>query len=387
MIGKMKSSIHIFCILASIIFLCSYTYNGFSGQKDITVDTSPTNLRQGATFDFPAMDKKIEELRLKYDLPGVTVAVVRNGSLVYINCYGFQDEEKQIPATNTNLFRIASISKPITVTALLKLMQEGKLSMDSKVFGSSGILGEDFGKLPVNSDWNKITIRHLIEHKSGIFNIPDDPMFSYKGLDKYEVIKRVISERPLQNKPGEQYYYSNVGYNILGRVIEKVTGQKYEEYFKTNILEPCGINRMEVAGNTLSERYPDEIIYTQPDEPGWPYGMDVSRMDSHGGWIASAVDLARFVAHIDRNTATPDIINSKWLNQTYMGYLQWQHSGSLPGTATWLARMNDEFSYVFLTNRRSDIKEFWSDIPAYMQSAIEAQESWPDIDLFQKITW
>jgi CubicO group peptidase (beta-lactamase class C family) len=356
-------------------------------KERIKVNTSKRNLREGATFDFPEMDKRIDSLRTKYDLPGVTVAIVRNDKLVYINCYGVQDSDIQIPTQNSSLFRIASISKPITVVALLKLMQEGKLSMETKVFGKDGILSEDFGTLPENSNWDKITIRHLIEHKSGIQNIPNDPMFDYKGLTNKEIIARIIAERSLSSIPGEENHYSNIGYNILGRVIEKITNSDYENYVKTEILSPCGISRMKIGLNTLEERFPDEVKYYQPDEPGWVYGMDVWRMDAHGGWIASATDLARFITHVNRIDAVPDIIKKEWLEQTYLGFEQWTHNGSLPGIASMLTRFNDEFSFVFLTNRRSWANDFWNDISSSIIGGIKEQETWPDIDLFKKIKW
>jgi CubicO group peptidase (beta-lactamase class C family) len=299
------------------------------------------------------------------------------------------DAQTQTPVRNTSLFRIASLSKPVTVIALLRLMQSsgGNLSMDSPVFGKEGLLRDDFGSLPDSSDWNRITVRHLIEHKSGIQNIPDDPMFSYRGLTNKEIIAKVIAERPLATQPGAHYYYSNTGYNILGRIIEKVSGMEYESYVKEHVLLPCGITRMRIGGNTPEERFPGEVTYEQPDEPGWTYGMDVSRMDSHGGWIASATDLARFMARIDRIPAIPDIADTALLAQTYMNNTHWNHSGSLPGTATLLERMDDTFSFVILINRRSADSHFWVDVPAALRTAITSRTSWPDIDLFRKINW
>ena len=374
-----------------VILLCLFivfgNYAKAENSSKVKVNTSSKNLIQGATFDFLELDRKMESMRVKHEVPAITVAIVRNGKLVYINCYGYQDQENKIQAVNKNLFRIASISKPVTVVALLKLMQENKLSMDDKVFGAGSILGEDFGKMPDGSNWDKITIRHLIEHKSGLHNVPDDAMFRYKGLSNKQVIERVIAERALTTVPGEQYYYSNTGYNILGRVVEKITGKGYEEYIKSEILLPCGITRMRIAGNTLEERVEDEVIYFQPNEQGWTYNMDVRRMDSHGGWIASSVDLARFIVHVDRMTTVADIVDAEYLSQTYMGNAQWSHTGSLPGTATMLTRMNDEFSFVVLMNHRSGIEGFWNDISSEMQLVIKERNSWPDIDLFKKVKW
>ena len=372
----MKQIKFIGLLVLAIVLSTFYRTNAQTSKQDLT---------EGASFAFPEMDIKIDSLRNKYDLPGIAVAVIRNDKLVYINCYGYQDSVT--PVRNNNLFRIASISKPITVVALLKLMQEGELSIDDKVFGENSILGEDFGTLPLNGGWEKITVRHLIEHKSGIHNVPNDPMFSYKGLTNKEIISSIIAERTLSSVPGEVVYYSNTGYNILGRVIEKITGKAYDEYVKSEILAPCGITNMKIGFNTFDLRFADEVAYDQPDERGWPYGMDVFRMDSHGGWLASTADLARFIAHTDRVEAVSDILDKEWLKQTYFGFERWNHTGSLPGTATMLMRINDEFSFVFLSNRRSREKEFWQDISNTMQKAIESCKSWPDTDLFESIKW
>ena len=369
--------IKFFGLLVLVVVLnAQYKTNAQASNRDLTTE---------APFDFPEMDIKIDSLRTKYDIPGISVAIIRNDKLVYINCYGNQDSIT--PVRNNSLFRIASISKPITVVALLKLMQEGKLSIDDKVFGENSILGEDFGPLPAEVGWEKITVRHLIEHKSGIQNVPNDPMFAYRGLSNKEIISSIIAERKLSSEPGEVNYYSNTGYNILGRVIEKITGETYEEYVKTKILAPCGITNMKIGLNTFEQRFENEVAYDQPNEPGWPYRMDVYRMDSHGGWIASAADLARFIAHTDRVETVNDIVDKEWLKLTYFGFERWNHTGSLPGTATMLMRVNDEFSFVFLSNSRSGEKEFWQDISSTMTGSIESCKSWPDIDLFEVINW
>lgn len=380
-------SIYLLLIILLCICCIAGCHLGKRELKSIKTYTSDEDIAERSTSYFPEMDSCIGSLRHKYNIPAVTVAIVRNDSLVYINCYGEQDVEKHIPTRNSSLFRTASISKPVTVVALLHLMQEGKLAMDDRVFGESSILREDFGPLPVNSAWNKITVRHLIEHKSGIQNRPNDPMFAYKGLTNKDIIKFVIRERPLETEPGEEYYYSNLGYNILGRVIEKVSGMSYEDYVKLNILEPCGITRMKLASNTLEEKFEDEVIYVQPDEPDWVYTMDVRRMDAHGGWIASATDLARFISHINRIEIVPDIVDKVWMKGTYLDFEKWTHTGSLPGTATVLARMNDEFSYVFLANCRSTCEDFWKDVSSCMETSINKREVWPNIDLFEKIKW
>ena len=336
--------------------------------------------------EFPEMDSVVTAYMQKYGAPAVSVAVVKDERLVFVKSYGYQDVEKQIPATNENLYRIASISKPITVLGLLTLVKDGKLSLDDTVFGPKGILGEDFGPVPPGSNKDKITIKHLIEHKSGLQNIPRDAMFSYPELDQNGIVEKVVSERKLMTEPGAKYYYSNVGYCVLGRVIEKLSGQRYEDFIKERVLKPAGITDMRIGGNTLSQRYPNEVKYYDKGSNVYCYKWDITRMDSHGGWIASATDLAKLMVHIDRNPRVKDILPATLLAETYMGKTDWMHSGSLPGTATVMRRLDDEYIYVVLSNMRSGEKNFWNSL--YNCGAIPIKmkkDPWPDnVDLFKK---
>ena len=226
-------------------------------------------------------------------------------------------------------------------------------------------------------DPEKDIFSQIMEHSSGFVS----------GLDQEGIIRELLAHRPLASKPGEKYYYSNVGYCILGRVIEQITQRPYEEYVREKILASCGIRHMQIGGNKESERLPDEVAYTQPDEEGWPYRIDVRRMDSHGGWVATASDLARFIVHVDRMDRVPDIIPTELLSKTYMGFKRWEHTGSLPGTATLLVRLDDEFSFVLLANRRSFKEGFWHDLSSYPETAIRTRKQWPDKDLFTKVKW
>jgi CubicO group peptidase (beta-lactamase class C family) len=122
-----------------------------------------------------------------------------------------------------------------------------------------------------------------------------------------QLITWTLDNRPLDHVPGTNYDYSNFGYCILGRVIEEITGQTYEQAVKTLVLTPIGITDMTIGGNTFAQKLPKEVTYYgQYGED--PYAMNVSRMDSHGGWIATAADLARFLVYIDKFPVRPDIL-------------------------------------------------------------------------------
>jgi CubicO group peptidase (beta-lactamase class C family) len=334
-----------------------------------------------AVAAFTSLDNALASQISKFNIPGMSIAVLRNEKLVYIKSYGLADKEAQQPATNDNLYRIASVSKPLTAIAILKLEQEGKLSLSNTVFGPNGILGNDFGAPPAGSNKDLITIQHLLDHKSGWTNVPDDPMFSDITRTRTDIIKDLVANRALANPVGTKYYYLNFGYCVLGRVIEKVTGLSYDQYMQ-NLFTPMGITRMTMAGNTLADRKPAEVKYYQSEYN--PYNMNVNRMDAHGGWLASATDLARFMVRIDRNGAVADVISADQLNKLYFGSASWAHSGSLPGTSTLFGRIDDTYSFVLLSNTRtnSNPDQILNELYTVMMNEIPARTDWPSYDLF-----
>ena len=123
-------------------------------------------------------------------------------------------------------------------------------------------------------------------------------MFQHNSWDHDKLIGWAIESLPVSYPPGTHWAYSNFGYCVLGRVIEQITGQPYADYVQANVLAPCGISGMRIAGNTLHQRAPKEVIYVgQYNED--PYRMNVTRMDSHGGWIATPSSLVQFLDHVN----------------------------------------------------------------------------------------
>ncbi|QNF31863.1 beta-lactamase family protein [Adhaeribacter swui] len=331
---------------------------------------------------FPEMDQAMEKLLQQYQIPGISLAIVKNEKLVFAKSYGYANLETKQPVDNQSLFRIASISKPVTVVAILKLVQDGKLKLTDKVFGANGILGNDYGTAPANSNVSAITVQDLLEHKSGWINQPNDPIVANPTYSYKELIAEVVQTRPLTYTPGSTYYYSNFGYCVLGRIIEKVSGKTYSAFVQSEILQPLNIIDMRIAGNSPQQNALNEVTYYQPDDN--PYAYNISRMDANGGWLASATDLMRLMVHIDRNNQKSDIISKDLLNQTYMGYFNWSHTGSLPGTSTLLTRLDDEYSFAILANTRNNTQPF--QITEAFESTVKNQTllktDWPEIDLF-----
>jgi CubicO group peptidase (beta-lactamase class C family) len=315
-----------------------------------------------------------------YDVPGLSVAIAIKGKPAYVEAFGVADRETGEALTPQHRFRIASVSKPITSAGIFTLIEAGKLRLDSYVFGPNSILGDDYPSLSsllgltkadaFRSNIEQITIEHLLTHTTGVWgNRSHDPMFLNQEMKHRELITWTLQHMPLTFPPAESFAYSNFGYCILGRVIEKLTGQTYEQYIKDNILRPCGITDMQIGGNTLKDRAANEVKY---HGGGDPYGMNVARMDSNGGWIATPGDLTTFFVHIDgfkdteqlltgdtlRIMSTPTAANPHYAKGLFVNSRNnWWHGGSLPGAETISVRTNADFCWSAFTNTRSQVQD------------------------------
>ena len=286
--------------------------------------------------ELKSFDETVRAFMQKRKVPGGALAVVRDGRLVYARGYGYADRETRAAVQPTTLFRIASISKPITGVAMLRLAQEGRIDLDGPAFDLLKIPPHPEPGQQPDSRLKKITVRHLLQHTAGFDREKSgDPMFQPLEIAKAggtkppadpHTIIRTMRGRPLDFDPGTRYAYSNFGYCVLGRLIEKVTGSSYEEYVRRQLLAPFGIRRMRIGHSLLRDRARGETHYYQPnagevapvfpeevaEKVPWPYGgFNLEAMDAHGGWIASAVDLARFAACLDVPPPDKPLLNEK----------------------------------------------------------------------------
>jgi len=302
----------------------------------------------------------------KYEIPGLSIAILGQGHLVYDAAFGFADIGARSALTPAHRFRIASISKPITSVALFKLIEEGKLALGDRVFGPSGILRNNYGPLPSEERLGEITVEHLLTHTSGGWpNDVTDPMGKHHEFDHAALISWTLKTRPLVNAPGTAFAYSNFGYCLLGRVIEKITQRPYAEFVQEAVLSPAGATDMEIAGNTLEERRPDEVRYYGIGKDD-PYGMNVRRMDSHGGWLARPASVAAFASSVDGFSApallrhdtvgvmtTPSSANPRYAKGWRVNGLgNWWHTGHLPGVSGLMVRAQRHSCWAALINTR-----------------------------------
>ena len=378
-------------VLVAAVFLISCSSDSGNSEEEIENE------------NLEAVDAAISNFMQMNNVPGLSIAVVRNEKLVFAKGYGKADLESGEDVNENSLFRIASLSKPITGVTIMKLIESGALSLDDRIFGDQGILGTTYGGKPYSAALEQMTIKHLLLHTSGSWpNDGSDPMFQQTQLDVYELIDWVLDNYPVTVTPGTRYAYSNFGYALLGRVVEEVSGMSYEGYVKEAILQPSGITRMQIGGNTESDRKDGEVkYYGQGNQASFVYTMNIQRMDAHGGWLASASDLARLLVRVDGFNSKADILSASTIqemtkpspqNQNYAkGWSvnsagHWWHAGSVPGTGTVLVRASNGFSWVILTNTRTqDTSRYMSELDTLMWNILNNSTNppkWPDTDLF-----
>jgi len=371
----------------------------------------------------------------KWGLPGGAVAVVKDGRLVYAEGYGLADRERRRPATPATLFRIASLSKPITAVAVLKLVEQGRIGLDDRPFKLLDDLKPADGAF-LDPRLYDITVRDLLRHSGGFDRAASgDPMFKPMEIAGAmgaappagpETILRYVFTQPLDFAPGTRFAYSNFGYSVLGRVIERVTGRRYGNFVREEVLAPMGITDMRVG---LSEpkfraegesRYydfpnswlmPSVFPFLREPVPVPDGGFYLEAMDAHGGWLGSAADLMRFMTWVDGRSRRRGFLKPETLelmtvrpplaeyqgSATYYalgwqvrpvgedGGANWWHTGSLAGSVAILVRAHDGLAWTALFNSQPyDVDGFLAELDRALWKAADAVTAWPRVDLFRR---
>ncbi len=356
-----------------------------SGQDDSSAegDSSGTdNDSNAAGYSDDNLEHIARDFKVfmeEFNIPGAQLAISRNEKLVYSAALGQAKTEDNIAVNENSLFRISGVSKTFTLLAVSKLVSDGKLKLDDVVFGPGALLGTVYGTPPYETTETTITVGHLLEHKAGFTDVPYDIMFDDRRLTRNELIDRVLDERSLAFKPGTAYSFSNFGYNILGRVIEKVTGKTYEAYVRDEIFNLLDLPQIRIGGNEKDQAFPNEVSYYSNYIS--PYQLNVSRMDADGGWLASAKDLVKFAVHVDKRGGVPDLLE----DHEWLGYFQsgrWNQNGAVPGTIAVL-EVGYPFSYAVLLNKsETNYQDIISFVRRFMNAKINEQENWPKQDMF-----
>ena len=417
-----------FCL--SVIFLSLTGVKEEAPSEFTHVPDTLTNYKGPLTnemSDLPALqpiDSMVNRVMRSLRLAGASVAVVKDERLVYAKGFGFANKERKEAVRPDHLFRIGSVSKLITAMAVLKLVDDGKLGLDDYVFGENGILkGKPYNGIK-NRNVYRIKVKHLLNHTSGWSLITyGDPMFIPHKIHKMDKVSypiefddviRFVLKRHLPYRPGTHFDYSNFGYCLLGRIIEEVTGDDYEDWVSDEILEPNNITDMRIAGSFEKDRLKEEVKYYDysPDNEQLsftgsgrkvykPYGADdIEMLGPAGGWLATAVDLMKVLVLVDGySNRYKDILSQEMINKMVNGVGgirrplgwrsvkgdHWWRTGTLSGTSALLTRDTKGYSWVIVSNTTPRRGSFPSTSRWAIREGIKLVRNWPSHDLFRNI--
>lgn len=268
-----------------ISICCSKPDEPKKAESNSSIDTT-TTLK---TVDFKKVDDLVHSKMKELKIPGMSIAVLHKGKVVYKNCYGLANVEHSIPVLPKSPFKIASLTKPFTAVATMQLVEKGKIALEQPV--SLYLNG-----LPKN--WHQITVRQLLSHTSGLADYFQSPDWSWRNswrLDlNHEEFIKMNEKSPMEFEPGEGMRYCNTNYYLLGMLIEKVSGQRYGDYLAENIFKPLNMSHSRldnaqalilnrVSGYTLDKEILRNAEFTSDT---WAY--------SEGGVVTTAGDLAKF---------------------------------------------------------------------------------------------
>ena len=266
-------------IMINILTLLLIVVIAGCGRSVNEADYSETEFQQ-------ILDQRIPGWMDRYEVPGVTLALVKNGETVWAGAYGLADVKNQIQMTPKTLCRVESISKSVTARGVMKLVEMGAIQLDEPVY-----LHLKSWKFPESDfDTDKVTIRHLLSHSSGLqlgtIGLEYDPR-----EEKPPLRESLTREVKFVQEPGKSFIYSNVGFNLLELLIEDVTGQSFSDFMKEEVMIPSG---MQTSSYEWQEDFPTGVPngYTLNGEPVPVY---VYSEKGAGGLFANVKDIARFV--------------------------------------------------------------------------------------------
>jgi len=366
-------------------------------------------------------ETQIKDFLETWNIAGASVAIAKNERLIYAKGFGYADRQNNVRVSPKHLFRVASVSKLITAVAVMHLKEEGQLDLDDQVFGKEGILDDPEFQNIRDPRVRDITIYHLLTHSAGWDKYSGDPVFMPYAIkremntplpvDLETTIRYTLSKRTLDFTPGTRSSYSNLGYAVLGKVIEQVTGMEYESYVISRILNPVGIYDMHLGHAMAEKRYPNEVKYYsnspyhttlssfdyRKEVPRYYGGNNLEVLGAAGAWIASPAELVKFLVHINGKSGKKDILSDTtlhqmthtrpgikpigWVSASYNGI--WKRSGTLSGTSALMKKGRDGYSWVVVVNTSTGQgHDFTYRIDDMMTEFIDQVETWPDHDLF-----
>ena len=360
-----------------------------------------------------AVDQMMREIMQDYDIRGGSVAIAKDGRLVYARGFTWDQSEVE-PVQPTTLFRLGSIGKSITSIATHQLIEQGLLTYGTPVLPILDL--QPLGGGQADPWLDTVTVDHLLTHTSGMYSLgaytAGDVVAAAHGVEppptRQEITSYIIAQ-PFLFEPGTFWDYNNYGYIMLGMLAEKITGRDFPEYVFDNIFRPVGVSRARMAHSLRSDLAPTETTYDGVE--GDPYAVPVENGFAAGLMVMSAPDLARVYSALFDHPGASGLLDSQtvesmlstpfaageelgygrgWVNEDFfinlghtVGWLTnpnddhriYAHGGGGPGVHTLALWRSDGIVFVWFTNKDPVVQTI--DFPEIT--------SWPDHDLWESV--
>lgn len=269
-------------------------------------------------LDLRKLEKLIFEKMAKTHLPGLSISIVHNGTMIYSKGFGFRDVERGYHATPSTLYAIGSVTKSFTSLAIMQLANQRKLDLEDPA--------EKYLPIELRAKGEKIKIWHLLTHTSGIpalayaealINYVTESDNRWIPIASYEDLFTFIKDSQYWAiaKPGERWLYLNEGYLVLGYIIEKVSGIDYRSYVYKNILEPLRMSRTFFEKEMLDKDHDAAVPYIITKDGRHIRSCYLYSLPSDGGLISNVVDLCRYISmyisrgqYMGKTIASPEVI-------------------------------------------------------------------------------
>lgn len=355
-----------------------------------------------------------------WGIRGGSFAIMRNDSLLYAKGYGYANTTDSTECEVRHIFRVASVSKLITAVAIMRLNETGALSVHDKVFGEEGILNDTLFSNFRSRHTKNITVEHLLRHTGGFSNPHGDAAFNTDLVAKFlnkdlpltmDDMVEYASRNRLRARPGDWFDYSNLGYIVLSKIVERVSGMPYEQYVKDSILTPIGCYDIHLAENFTEGFRENEVHYYEVKEaepvPAFDGrdslvmkslgGNNVRGLYGAGGWVASPVELLKFISAINNCSVRKEFLSQESIDFMTLSNRQyrpagwssatsreWQRTGSMAGTSAMIKVQNGGYSWVFISNSSSWIgPRLARQMNGSISRAISRVKEWPKVDYFE----
>jgi N-acyl-D-amino-acid deacylase len=387
---------------------------------------------------FASYDRMMLALMAEHGVPGASLAVARDGKLLLARGYGWADIEKREPVQPESMFRIASLTKPLTAALVLRLAEQGEFRLDDAILERlpRALLPKKGAFL--DPRLARATIRHCLQHTAGWDRgMVGDPIAIPREIAKdlriegppapRDIVRWQLAQ-PLQFEPGARHAYSNVGYLVLARIVEEATGKPFARALDEQILSPLRMARTRLGGATLEKRVKGEVRYydgegreapnlyetKRPSQVPVQYGGEhLEGFEAHGGLISSAIDLVRFASSFDDPRASPILgfdsirelcappagepghdAQGKRRDAYYgcgmlvrplgeVGRANLWHSGLIAGSESFMAHLGNRLNWCVLFNTNGNAKDGWlaGQVDGRLHEATSGVQDWEAADL------